>query len=197
MAEELELELEEEVKEVKGFTTFDEALKDEDFSKSLMKYVDSAVSKGVNTFKEGSFKEAVEKGIQEKIEAEKHKTPEQLQLIEMQKNMQAMQNELAQERLAKVRSTNKNLVLKGLTEKGLPTGLSDFIIADTEENTLSNLESMSKVISDFQQGIKTEQLNSNNIKVPSHENTSTDGVKNPGANGSPEEWEAYFANNKK
>ena len=181
----------EEEKKVEGFTTFDEALKDEVFSKSLMKYVDSAVSKGVDTYKTGSFQEAVDKGVTDKIEASKHKTPEQLQMIEMQKTMDTMKNELVTERLAKTRSSNKNLALKGLSDKGLPAGLSDFIIADTEEDTLKRLDNMTSIINDYQQGIKSEKLKNNNITVPSDTDTPKS-LKEPGASASKEDWKNYW-----
>lgn len=177
-----------------GFTTFDEALKNEDFSKSLMKYVDSAVSRGVETYKTKNFQEAVEKGVTEKIEASKYKTPDQLQMIEMQKTMSAMKEELAAEKLAKIRSTNKNLALKGLSEKGLPSGLSDFIITDTEETTLSNLDNITQIINDYQQGIKSENLKNNNIIVPTGDTTTLGTLKEPGDGASKEEWKQYWKN---
>lgn len=181
---------------VVGFTTFDEALKDDVFSKSLKSYVDSAVSKGVDTYKKGNFSEAVEKGVTDKMEASKHKSPEQLQIIEMAKNMEAIQTELANERTAKTRAANKNVALNTLSESGLPSGLADFVISDTEENTLQNLTNMTKVISDHMQGLKTEQLKSNNIVVPSETNNSSGSVKEPADGASKAEWTAYFKSQK-
>lgn len=182
----------EEEEEKKVIPSFDELLKDETFQKTFKSKLDAAVFKGVETYRNGNFQEAVKKAVADAEEQKKHKTPEQIQLMEMTQKMETIQNELAKERILKTRSNNEKLVLKGLTEKGLPSGLSNFITADTEDDTLKNLENITKVISDYAQGLKSEQLKLNNIKVPSGENLSSGSIKEPGENATKEEWTAYF-----
>lgn len=160
------------VEEKKGFTTFDEAKKDEAFNKNLMSWTDGAVSKALLTYKDGEeFNNAVsagvEKGIADKIEAAKHKTPVEEKVERLELAFNTSQKELATEKLANVRAKNEKLASQGLSDKGYPSGLGRFVVADTEERTLQNLDDMSKVISDLLQGKKTEQLKQNNTKVPS------------------------------
>jgi len=187
MAEE---EVVEEVKVETKVMTFEESMNDKSFKSAF----DKAVQSGIETYKTGSFQDAVGKAVADKAEAEKHKTPEQLEMIEMKNTMKNMQSELAAKDLKAVRSTNESIVLKGLTDKGLPSGLSTYIVADTEESTLKNLESITGVITDYLQDIKTEKIKNNNIKVPSKEGVSTDGIVMPGPTASAEEWEEYFKN---
>lgn len=182
----------EEEKEKETKISFNDILNDEVLKKELQKYVDKNVTKAIETFKNGSFQEAVEKAAQEKIEKSKEKSPEQLQLEEMRKTMEAMQAELEKERIEKIRTKNKNLALKGLNEKGLPTGLSDYVIADTEEETLEKLNNITGIFSEYAQNIKSEVLSNNNTYVP-EESTKTPGpLKEPGENASKEEWKAYW-----
>lgn len=182
-----------EEEEKKVVVTFEEMMKDDKFSKSFQSQLDSGVSKGVEAYKQGSFKEAVEKGVADQIEKAKHKTPEQLQLIEMADNMKALQKQLADKEIANVRKDNKVIALKGLTDKGLPSGLIDFVIDDTEEGTVNKLEVMSKVFTTHLQEIKTKDLKNNNITVPST-NKTTSTATMPGENATSEEWEDYFSN---
>lgn len=60
------------------------------------------------------------------------KTPEQIELEKLRK-------EIEDERNARNRETLKNKALEVASEKGLPKGVLDFFIADNEENTLANL----------------------------------------------------------
>ena len=172
--------------------TFEEMMKDKTFKDSFQSQLDSGISKGVEAYKTGSFKEAVEKGVAAKIEAAKHKTPEQLQIEEMANNMKALQKQLADKEVANIRKDNKVMALKGLTDKGLPSGLIDFVIDDTEEGTVTKLEVMSKVFTDHLQNIKTEKLKNNNIVVPTDSNT-TSTLTMPGKDATEADWKDYFS----
>lgn len=177
--------------------SFEEALKDEGFNKSIKSYVDSAVSKGVDTYKKGAFEDAVNKAMEERVEKSKHKTPDQLRIEEMSTQMERMNQQLIERELAESRAKNKNTALKELTDKGMPTGLIDFVIDDTEEATISNINGMTDVINNYLQGIKSEDLKHNNIKVPNKENTSVNGIKEPAEGASKEEWRAYWKSTNK
>lgn len=187
--------------EEKVIPSFEEMMKDETFQKTFQSKLDSAVSKGVDTYKNGSFKNAVDEAAKkladERLEAAKHKTPEQLQIEEMASNMKKLQSELAEERKIKQRATNKSLALKGLTDKGLPSGFIDFIVDDTEETTLNNLENISKVFNDYLQGIKTDNLKNNNTKVPEGHDVGSGELKEPGPDATKAEWTTYFKSIKK
>ena len=188
MAEEAIKEEEEKV----GLPSLDEMLKDDGFKKQFQSQLDSAVSKGVEAYKSGSFQIAVDKATEAKLEALKTKSPEQLQVEEVKNQMAALQKTIDDERNATTRAKNKNVALTGLTEKGLPAGLGDFITGDTEDETIKQLDNMTNVISEYVQGLKADGLKNNNIEVPHKETLSGAGLKIPKADASAAEWEQYY-----
>jgi len=172
--------------------TFEEAMKDPDFARAINSYKDSAVSKGVESYKSGNFEEAVKKAVEQRLEESKKKTPEQIKIEEMAKTMEKMKADLEKERLEKIRLNNNSLARKALDAKGFPKDLADFIIGDTEEATNEKLGKLIEILSDYEQGKKTEALKNNNIKVPESAGNLDVKVKEPGEGASKEDWKAYW-----
>lgn len=92
---------------------------------------DSAVSKGVESFKTKTMPKHIEEEIKKR--SNEGKSPEQIQLEELQVKIAQMEKE-------KQMSVLTNKYSKTLSEKGLPIDLVDFIVSEDEEKILANIE---------------------------------------------------------
>lgn len=120
-------------KEIKGYQT------------SL---IDSAVSKGVESFKTKKMPQYIEDEIKKRDNSTK--TPEQIELEELKKQIDNMQKE-------KSRAELSSKYTKVLNEKKLPVEFIDFILSDNEEVIESNIGKietiLTKAVSD---GVKSK-----------------------------------------
>lgn len=120
-------------KEIKGYQT------------SL---IDSAVSKGVESFKTKKMPQYIEDEIKKRDNSTK--TPEQIELEELKKQIDNMQKE-------KARAELSSKYTKVLNEKKLPVEFIDFILSDNEEIIESNIGKietiLTKAVSD---GVKSK-----------------------------------------
>lgn len=90
--------------------------------------IDSAVSKGIESYKRNNFDSAVDKAVAERFPAE---TPEQIAL-------QKVQNEVVTLRKEKERESLLNYAMRIGTEKGLDAKFTNFIMGDSQETIRTN-----------------------------------------------------------
>lgn len=109
-------------KEIKGYQT------------SL---IDSAVSKGVESFKTKKMPQYIEDEIKKRDNSTK--TPEQIELEELKKQIDNMQKE-------KARAELSSKYTKVLNEKKLPVEFIDFILSDNEEVIESNIGKIETIL---------------------------------------------------
>lgn len=123
--------------------------------------LDSAVSKGVESFKTNKMPSYLQEEL--KKVNNKDKTPEMIALEEMQQKYNAMEKQMQMKELGSKYS-------KVLSEKGLPLDLVDYILSDgNEENINSNIEKFSNMFSTVTDSKVNEKLN-NNSYVPPKDN---------------------------
>lgn len=97
--------------------------------KILQPKLDQHFTKGLETWKEKTFPTLVEEEIKKKFPAE----------TEEQKRMRKLEDELAKEREARIRSELANKATTLATEKGLPVDLVAYFVGQDEETTLANI----------------------------------------------------------
>lgn len=151
----LKSELIELIKEMEDDSNIDEVILDQGFAKPIdlegfkdllannqeikgyhTSLLDSAVSKGVESFKKNKMPKYIEEEIKKK--SNEGKTPEQIELEELKNTIANMQKEKARAELSSKYS-------KVLGERKLPVDLIDFIINDDEtviDNNIARFESL-------------------------------------------------------
>lgn len=123
--------------------------------------LDSAISKGVESFKTNKMPSYLQEEL--KKVNNKDKTPEMIALEEMQQKYNAMEKQIQMKELGSKYS-------KVLSEKGLPLDLVDYILSDgNEESINSNIEKFSNMFSTVTNTKVNEKLN-NNSYVPPKDN---------------------------
>ncbi|MFD1206648.1 DUF4355 domain-containing protein [Sporosarcina contaminans] len=93
-------------------------------------------NKALETWKTNNLESLVEAEVKKR---NPDKTPEQLELEKLRK-------EIEDERNARNREALKNKALEVASEKGLPKGVLDFFIAEDEEKTLANLTTLEQEV---------------------------------------------------
>lgn len=176
---------------------FDELLQDDEFKKSLESYADSRVSKAVDTYKTKTLPQAVEEAAKKRVEAMNQKTPEQIKYEELERKVlesEARSQKIEREKLIEA---NKNIALKFSAEKKLPTDVLDFFVSDEEEVTKKNLNLFSTMMENHDTNIKQEFMSGNNTKIPGNKEVFSNGIKEPGENATPAEWDAWYLASRK
>lgn len=129
--------------------------------------LDSAVSKGVESFKTNKMPSYLEKAIKDK--ENEGKTPEQIRLLELEKKLETMEKEKTKaELMAKYTKT--------LNEKKLPSELVNFIIADNEEVINENIGKFENMFKSTVDSLVQEKLKGGEYVPPKGETTT---LKNP------------------
>jgi len=108
---------------VKGFLETGEG------KKLLQPILDKHFSKSLETWKVNNLEKIVDEEVRKR---NPQKTPEQIEIENLRKEIEA-------ERKARAREALVNKALKVAKEKNLPDGIIDFFIAEDEETTLNNL----------------------------------------------------------
>lgn len=108
---------------VKGF------LETEEGKKVLQPRLDSYFTKGLATWKENNLEKIVEEEVSKRNPS---KTPEQLEIEKLRKDMESERNARNREKLV-------NTALKVADKKMLPKDVIDFFIGENEESTIENL----------------------------------------------------------
>ena len=132
-----------------------------------MSTLDSAVSKGVESFKTNKMPSYIEKAIEDK--ANEGKTPEQIKLVELEQKLANMEKEKTKaELMAKYTKT--------LNEKNLPSELVNFIITDNEEVINENIGKFENMFKSTVDSLVQEKLKGGQYVPPKGETPTT---KNP------------------
>lgn len=111
------------VDKVKGF------LETEEGKKVLQPRLDQHFTKGLATWKENNLEKIVEDEVSKRNPS---KTPEQLEIEKLRKDMESERNARNREKLV-------NTALKVADKKMLPKDVIDFFIGENEESTIENL----------------------------------------------------------
>lgn len=100
--------------------------------------IDSAVSKGVETFKNGKMQEVIKKAVDEAKNGKK--TPEQEQIEALKKQFEDSQAELNKER-------TMNKLSATLKDKQLPIELANFAYGDGQEESINkNIDTLQSIL---------------------------------------------------
>ncbi|EST12053.1 DUF4355 domain-containing protein [Sporolactobacillus laevolacticus] len=129
---------------------------DDGGKKWLNSFADSRVTQGINTFKEKSLPEILEKEIAKRYPAE---TPEQKALRELKQKFEDSEKQ-------RDRETLKSKALTAASAKGLPTDLVDFFIGNDEETTTGNLGKLEAAFKAYEQKIVNEKFKQNGGTPP-------------------------------
>ncbi|MGG0619730.1 DUF4355 domain-containing protein [Bacillus altitudinis] len=108
---------------VKGF------LETEEGKKLLQPRLDQHFTKSLDTWKENNLEKIVEDEVSKRNPS---KTPEQLEIEKLRKDMESERNARNREKLV-------NTALKVADKKTLPKDVIDFFIGENEESTIENL----------------------------------------------------------
>lgn len=108
---------------VKGF------LETEEGKKLLQPRLDQHFTKSLDTWKENNLEKIVEEEVSKRNPS---KTPEQLEIEKLRKDMESERNARNREKLV-------NTALKVADKKMLPKDVIDFFIGENEESTIENL----------------------------------------------------------
>lgn len=143
--------------------------------------IDSAVSKGVEAYKAGKFKTAVESEItkqmeefkttfleeqKQKAEDAKKKTPAQIEVEKIKRELESEKSLRLEREAAELRALNLSKAKDYLSENKLPLQLADYLIGKDAESTTQNLEAAKGILDKFITEIKQGILKTNNIQVP-------------------------------
>lgn len=165
-------------------------MQNEDIKKKLQSYVDAEASRQVETFKTKTLPDIIDQQVKAKMEAAQHKEPWEIQMEELKRENQKIQEALKQEQLGKLLEANKNKALSMLTEKKLPTAMIDHLVTTEPEKTQHNVETFIKTMEDYTNSVKQSMVKGNNVQVPSGDGSST--VGEPGPNATKEDWKEYY-----
>lgn len=129
--------------------------KDEAGKKHLQSLTDTAVTKGINTFKEKTLPTLLEEEIKKKFPGE----------TEEQKKLRQLEEMLNKSEAERKRESLKNRALSYANEKKLPTGFIDRFIDEDEDKTLANVQKFESI---FNEAIKNgvEEKFKNNGRQP-------------------------------
>lgn len=111
------------VDKVKGF------LETEEGKKLLQPRLDQHFTKGLETWKDNNLEKIVKEEVSKRNPS---KTPEQLEIEKLRKDMESERNARNREKLV-------NTALKVADKKMLPKDVIDFFIGENEESTIENL----------------------------------------------------------
>lgn len=148
------------VDKVEGF------LKTSEGKKFLQPRLDSNFTKGLETWKANNLEKLIDEEVNKRNPT---KTPEQIELEKLRK-------EIEDERNARNRETLLNKALKVAKEKNLPDGIVDFFIGQDEDGTLANL---TKFEEEFTKSV-TDAVNTKFKEAGRNPEQSTGGNENIG-----------------
>jgi len=114
---------------VKGY------LDTEEGKKILQPRLDAHFTKGLETWKEKTLPSLLDEEIKKKFPAE----------TEEQKRLRKLEEELAQERQARLKSELQNKATTLATQKGLPVEIISYFVGQDEDTTISNLTALENI----------------------------------------------------
>ena len=101
----------------------------------LQPRIDSHFAKGLETWKEKTLPGLIEEEIKKKFPAE----------TEEQKRLRKLEEELAQERQARLKSELQNKATTVATQKGLPVEIISYFVGQDEDTTVNNLTALESI----------------------------------------------------
>lgn len=127
-----------------GLDDFKNVLESNDIAKSYFQSaLDSGIGKGVAKYQENFKSKELPKLIEEGIKAKSNEGKSEIEI-----KYEAMQKEIESMKAEKTRAELSSKYQKVLVEKGLPVDLTDFILADGNEEIInSNIEKFSNMFS--------------------------------------------------
>lgn len=127
---------------------------------------DRAVTNGIKTYEEKTLPTKLEEAL--KAKSNEGKTPEQIQMQEMQKEIDNMKTE-------KVKTEMSSKYTKTLSEKGLDAGLVDFVLGNDDESTNANIEKINALIASAVDAQVKSKLNQGGNQVPPNQTGAVGG----------------------
>ncbi|MDZ5711652.1 DUF4355 domain-containing protein [Jeotgalibacillus haloalkalitolerans] len=125
--------------------------------KLLQPRLDSNFTKGLNTWKDKNLDKLIEEEVKKR---NPDKTPEQIELENLRKELEDQKNEAKREKLM-------SSAMKEASTKGLPTGFLDLFVTSDEETTLANLKRLEETYSADLQKAVDERFQKGGRKIPS------------------------------
>lgn len=117
---------------------------------------DKHLSKGIETFKTNNLDKLVNEKIKELYP---EKDPKDTELAKLKAEIEKIQKD-------SIRKDLKNKALEIATNRKLPIELIDFLVSDTEEGTVKNLEKLESVFTTSVESLVQERLKSGSYTPP-------------------------------
>lgn len=177
--------------------SFEDILQDPAYKDKIQSYIDSAVNRGIQTYKEKTLPKEIEREaakLREKQDEEfKDMSPREREMYETVKQMKEEQEKTAKEaRLLK----NQKLATDKLKDLNA-TDFADILLRGSEDETEEflgeKLDTLSKIIYERDKRLEKELLKNNNIKVPGQTTLSGGALKEPGEGATKDQWKEYWA----
>lgn len=147
---------------VKEYLTTDEG------KRLLQPVIDSAVTKGIETYKEKTLPGLVDSKVKELYPAE---TPEQKRIREQDDRIKKLESDNTKKEL-------RGIALQHITENKLPfSKIVDKLIGNDQETTIANITTFGEVFKSYVDNEVTERLKGRNPHV--NPNPGGDPIKNP------------------
>lgn len=143
----------------------------EEGKKLLQPKLDSHFTKGLETWKEKTLPSLIEDEIKKKFPGE----------TEEQKRLRKLEDELAKERQARVKSELVNKATTLATQKGLPVELVSYFVGQDEDSTVNNLTALENI---WQQALEKAVADKfkDNGRTPNSGSSNAPGQINPWKN---------------
>lgn len=129
---------------------------DKDFKSFMDSEKDKHLSKGIETFKQNSLPKLIDDEIKVRFP---QADPKDTELAKLKAEIEKMQKE-------SLRKDLKNKALEVATSKKLPVELIDYLIGESEELTLKNLEKLESVFATNVETLVQERLKSSSYTPP-------------------------------
>lgn len=148
--------------------TFDQVVSDERFKKPLQSLIDSAVSKGVESFKTNTVPGLIESELKTRIDAMNTKTPQELEMEKLKNDMAAIKNDNAEKERLAVIETNKVSALTKLNDNKIKLSAEQlkWFVSDDAEKTTANVTSFIELLTALKTEWKAEKIAGNNVTPP-------------------------------
>ena len=157
--------------------------------------VDKAVQKGVETFREGKFENSVTERVNKTLEEREHKTPEQIQIIELQKQLNEEKAIRETRETENLKASNVQYSMNELQKAGIPTELASLFSSSNKEQTESNLKVVVDSISNLLTQAKQGSIDKGSIDQP-FSKTTTETVNKPPKGASKADMKEWLKNNR-
>jgi len=161
-------------------------------SKDGLQYLNGVKSQAVNSFKADKMPDLVAK----EIENRSQKTPHQIEMENMKKEMDAIKAERDAEKRSVLLNKNKDDARQKFKTADLPDSLLDYFVSEDMDKTNTNVDAAIKAMTEFRDGITRDGLKNNNTKVPGRTVTETGTDGPPASLTSKAEIKQWYLNNR-